>query len=415
MILGAVAALIIGGGTTAIVWAATGQGASAAPITRTVAASLETMEKSVEATGTLTPAVQEDVSFAASGTVTSVRVEAGDTVKKGQTLATVDSLQANADLLQARSDRADARAQLAAVQDAADGTAASDARLAAAESAVEVADQAVADAKEARAGVRLTAPVSGIVTAVGVEVGDAVTGSGSSNSSASGASGSPQGTGASAAGGSSSSSSSSSSSTAQFTIVGTDEWSVAVSLGETEIGRIAVDDQVELATDDGTKLFGTVGEIGKLPSTSSGTAAFPVTIDLTGDTEGLYDGTSVTATIIYERRSDVLTVPSMAVTTADDGTSTVTMVGSDGKESTRTVTVGETSGTLTEITKGLSEGDKVLVTVFTPGASGSGSGGAGSGSGGRGQFPGGELPDFGDGQMPDFGNGQMPSLPGGGQ
>lgn len=402
LILGTVAVLVIAAGTTGVVWATTRQSAQAAPITQTVAASLETLQKTVEASGTLTPTVQEQVSFAASGTVQSVEVEAGDTVEQGQTLATIDSLQADAALLQARANLAEAEAQLASARAEADGSTASNASIAARESVVGVAAQSVSDAEKAAAGVVLKAPVAGLVTSVGVSAGDAVTG-GSGSASVSGG-----GSASSSAPGSSGSSSASSSSgaSAQFTIVGTDSWSVSVTLGETELSLIEVDDQVELETADGARLFGVVSEIGRLPSTTSGTAAFPVVIDVTGETEGLFDGTSVTATIIYERRSEVLTVPSAAVKTADDGTATVTLVDADGTETEQEVTVGEISGDLTEITAGLEEGDQVLVVVFTPGEGNS------SVQSGQGGMPGsGGMPDFGSGEMPDFGS----QIPGGGQ
>lgn len=411
LILGVVAVLVIAAGTTGVVWATTRQSAQAAPITQTVAASLETLQKTVEASGTLTPTVQEQVSFAASGTVQSVEVEAGDTVEQGQTLATIDSLQADAALLQARANLAEAEAQLASARAEADGSTASNASIAARESAVDVAAQSVSDAEKAAAGVVLKAPVAGLVTSVGVSAGDAVTGDSGSASVSGGGSASSAAPGSS--GSSSASSSSASGASAQFTIVGTDSWSVSVTLGETELSLIEVDDQVELETADGARLFGVVSEIGRLPSTTSGTAAFPVVIDVTGETEGLFDGTSVTATIIYERRSEVLTVPSAAVTTADDGTATVTLVDADGSETEQEVTVGEISGDLTEITAGLEEGDQVLVVVFTPGEGNS------SVQSGQGGMPGsGGMPDFGSGEMPDFGGqmpggGQMPSFGGG--
>ncbi len=53
---------------------------------------------------------------------------------------------------------------------------------------------------------------------------------------------------------------------------------------------------------------------------------------------------SVDVEIIYERRTDVLTVPALAVTRADDGTSQVTKVADDGTTQTVTVETGETSG-----------------------------------------------------------------------
>lgn len=429
VIFGVVSVLVIAAGTTAIAWTTTRQSAAAAPITQTVTASLETLEQSVEATGTLTPAVQESVNFLPSGTVTSVSVVAGDTVTVGQQLATVDTLQADANLLQAQANLADAQAELASAQaelasaqEDADGTASSDAKIAAKQAAINVAAAAVTTAEQASAGVTLTAPVAGLVTSVGIEVGDSVTGT-ASTSSSSGSGGSGSGGGASGSSmsgaqtqGSSATSTSSSTTNAQFSIVSTDSWSVSVSLGETEIGLIEADDQVELETDDGTQLFGVVSEIGRLPSTDSGSAAYPVSINVTGETSGLFDGTSVTATIIYERRSDVLTVPSSAVTTAEDGSSTVLKVDADGNTSVQPVTIGEVSGDLTEITEGLEEGDQVQVTVVTPGEGNTGDNAAGMNGSGMpdmsgGGFPGGEMPSGG---FP--GGGEMPSggFPGGG-
>ncbi len=408
VIAGAVAALVICGATTAGVLLFRPDSAQAAPVTQAVAASLETLEKTVETSGTLTPTVQEAVSFAASGTVKSVAVVAGDTVEAGQLLATVDTLRVNAELLQAQADLADAQASLVSEQSSADGTAASSARIAARQAAVTVAEQTVASAEAALAGATLTAPVAGLVTEVNVQVGDAVTGTSGSGSSGSGSAG---GSGQSMGGGSTSSSATSSSSS-QFIIVGTDSWSVSVTLGETEIGLVEAGDQVELATDDGTQLFGIVTEVGLLPSTTSGSVAYPVSIGITGSTEGLFDGTGATVTIIYERRSEVLAVPSSAVTTGSDGTTTVTVVDDSGAESVREVVVGESSGDLTEITDGLAEGELVLVTVFTPGEGNSGESGTDRMSGGMPDFSGG-MPDFGSGEMPDFSQMQGGNMQGG--
>ena len=57
------------------------------------------------------------------------------------------------------------------------------------------------------------------------------------------------------------------------------------------------------------------------------------------------------------------------------------------------MTVGETSGNVTEITKGLTEGDNVVLVVFTPGA-GSGHNNRGTRSG---EFPGGGQGFYGGG------------------
>jgi len=345
--------------------------ASAQPITRTVAASLTTMQKSVSGSGTLTPSVQQDVSFDVSGTVTAVPVAVGQTVTVGQTLATVDTLQLNADLLQAKATLASAQAKL----DAATGTA----QIAAAQAQVDVAQAGVDSAQTAMDGATLTAPVAGLLTAVNLAVGDAVGGSSSGPSSS--------GTGT--------------TSTAQFTIVGTDAWEVDVMVSDADVALVAVGDQAEVTLDGATDpVFGTISEIGLLSTSDSGVAAYPVTVAVTGDQAGLHDGVSADVELVYERRTDVLTVPSLAVTTATDGTTTVKEVDADGKTVEVPVTTGETSGNLTEITEGLAEGDEVVLATFTPGSGGTGRQNQNQ--------QGGDLP--GGGQFPEGG---FPGAPGG--
>lgn len=414
IITAAVVVAVVGGG--AVYWfgfALPAQATSSQPATRTVQASTQTLQKTVSATGTLSPTVSEDVNFLPSGTVTAVNVAAGATVTAGEVLATVDTVSANATLLQAKADLASAQAKLSDAQDSSTGSTADVAAVAAAQAQVTSAQASVDTAQTALDGTTLVAPVAGLVTAVNVAVGDAVTGtsgssSGSGSSASSGSSGTSGSTGGATGGtGTTGSSTSTSTSTAQFTIVGTGSWEVDLTVSASDLKSIAKNDQVELSTSDNDSFFGTVTSIGQLPSTTSGSAAYPVVVSVTGSPENLYDGVSVTAAIVYERRTDVLTVPSAAITTAN-GKSTVTKV-VDGKDVTTDVTVGETSGTVTEITKGLSSGDSVLVTVFTPG-SGAGTGGSTGQTGQTGQQ--GQFPGGGEGFT---GGGEGGQFPGGGQ
>ncbi|GCD18555.1 hypothetical protein CTKZ_01170 [Cellulomonas algicola] len=378
-----VVALAVGAVATGTWWFTLRDPSSAAaeePVTRTVTASLTTMEKTVDGTGTLTPAVQEDVSFAVSGTVTSVAVTQGQTVTAGQTLATVDTLRLDADLLAAKAALATAQARLDDAQDADDGTSTADAQIASAQAQVEVAQAQVDDAQAALADATLVAPVAGLLTVVDLEVGEAVTGSGDSGAT------SPQGGDTTA--------------TAQFTIVGTDAWQVEVGVSDADVALVEVGDQAELTVDgaDGT-VFGTVASVGLLSTSEDGVPSYPVTIAVTGDQEGLHDGVSADVSVVYERRTDVLTVPSMAVSTVD-GQTVVTKVEADGTQVETPVTTGETSDTLTEITDGLTEGDSVVLAVFTPRATQDG--------GGQQSFP---VP--GDGDMV-FQGGPGGVAPGGG-
>lgn len=245
----------------------------------TAQASTATFERTVTTTGTLTPSVREDVSFAASGTVQSVEVAAGDTVEAGQTLATIDTLQLDAALARANADLAQAQADLADARESDDGSDAAEAAVEARESAVAVAQQAYDEAAAAMSDATLTASVGGLVTSVGVAVGDTVGTSSSTGSSGSTGAADQGGAGAmpgTSSGGSTSTSSSGSSDTAAFTIVGTDAWTVEVSVGESDVATIETGDQVEMTSDDlAETVFGTVSEIGRLPSTTQGAVAYP--------------------------------------------------------------------------------------------------------------------------------------------
>src|SRR5450830_114575 len=352
VVLVGVTALVVGAG--GVYWFGLRDDAAAAQTpevtSQAVAASLTTLEKSVTASGTLAPTVQEDVSFEATGTVTSVDVVAGQTVTAGQALATIDTLTLNADLLSAKATLATAKARLADSKDGDDGSDASAAQIAANAAQVEVAAAAVDVATQAMADAVLVAPVDGLLTEVNLTVGQAVTGSGGSGSSA------PVGTGQTSA---------ASTTSAQFVIAGTGSWQIDVTVDDADVALITVGDQAEITIEDVTDMvFGTVTEIGLISTSTSGVAAYPVSIEVTGQPDGVHDGVSGDVAIVYERRTDVLTVPSAAVRTVDGG-SVVTQAGADGKEITTSVTVGETVGDLTEITAGLVEGDEVLVTVVT--------------------------------------------------
>jgi macrolide-specific efflux system membrane fusion protein len=338
--------------------------------TTTVTASLQTMEKSASATGTLTPAVQEDVNFAAAGHVLTVEVAVGDIVTEGQTRATIDTGQLTVTKAQANYNLAQAQQRVDAATTANTGTTTTKAALALAQAQLVTAQQAMDTAAAAMSDATLTAPVTGQVTAVNLAPGDSVTAGASGPVSASG--GGSGGSG----------------STAQFTIIGTDAWIVNTSVAEADIANVTVNEQVTMTADAaGAKIFGTVQSVSAVATASQGSAAFPVVVAVTGTPAGLHDGVSVTASIVYERRTDVLAVPSAAVTTVG-GVATVTKVDDAGKQTTQDVTIGEVNAGFTEITAGLAEGDTVAITVVTNPGTNSRTGNNGN-NGFTGQFPGG--------------------------
>lgn len=372
--------------------------AGAARGQQTVTVGLQTLEESVSATGTLAAVTTTSLAFDASGSVTAVYVEAGDTVAAGDVIATIDTLQLTASLRSAEAQLAQGEAQLANLEDADDGSDSSAAQIASAEAQVVVLQEAVAEAQADMDHASLVADIDGLVTAQPYAVGDVVAGGSTASSSAGAATGS---TGATMG---ATTTASSTSTASGVTIVGQDQWTVSVSLDESEVAQIAEGDQVTFASDDVAESFyGVVASIANLPTTTSGTATYAVELQVTGAVDGLYDGTSVDASIVYLRQVDVLAVPTNAVTTTD-GVSTVTVVDDAGATEEREVTLGDTIGSYTAVLDGLAEGEQLQVTVAT---GGTGSDATGTTDGFRGgmQLPEGmELPE---GFQPPTG-GQMP-------
>lgn len=368
--------------------------ADSAPAQATVATvSTGTFQQTVTGSGTIAPAKQADLDFAVSGRVTSVTVEAGDKVSKGDVLATLDTVSLDAAL-------ASAEAQ----QEAAETTVANDAsetstQRAANDAALASAEADVAQAEDDLDAATLKATFTGTVAAVTVAVGDQA---GSSSSGSSGTSGSSQGST-----GAASTDTATTTSTAAVTLVKPTKFVVDVDIAAADIEQVKEGLQVEITPADATEaIFGTVQDVGRVAETgTSGTATFPVTVAITGAQEDLYSGTTADVSIIVKQIEDVLTVPSQALTTTGDKTY-VTLV--DGSKTTKTaVTVGETYGMSTQVTKGLAEGDQVQIAAVGRARTTGTTGGGGQEQGG---FPGGGA----GGNFPGGGTGGAGGFPGGG-
>ena len=323
-------------------------------------ATVGTQRQTVSATGTIEPAEQADLSFAVSGEVTEVLVKEGDKVTSGQGLAKVDDT-----LLQAQLTAA--QAQLDAAEEKADSD---DASVLSAESDVTAAQEAVDNAT-------LKSTIDGTVVTVGLKVGDRV------------------GTSSGGGGGDNSDST-------QFTVVSTNRFLVDAKIGSEDVDQVKQGMAAQItATGSNEPVEGTITTVGLVASADdSGVATFPVTVDVTGEQEDIYAGSSATVSIVVEERENVLTIPAMALHTEGDTTYVNKVV--DGKAVRTDVKVGETFGMQTEITSGLAEGDQVQVAVAAPTG---GTGNNNQNGGGENVFPGG-------GEMIPGGNGGM--RPGGG-
>jgi HlyD family secretion protein len=141
-----------------------------------------------------------------------------------------------------------------------------------------------------------------------------------------------------------------------------DEVSMTVTVDEDDMTDIGLGSEatVSLTAYPDTVFRGTVSEISDAETDSSGNVTYDVTVTLTGDVSGLFQGMTGDITFISEETADVLYVSRRALIT--DGNDTYVKVRDEnGKVKKIKVTTGFTDGTYTEITGGLSEGDTVLI------------------------------------------------------
>jgi macrolide-specific efflux system membrane fusion protein len=366
---GGVAVVVLAGGGSAGYFLTRNDKAAAATTTTTQTVATGTIRQSVSATGTLAPASEENLNFSVSGEVTKVAVSEGQHVKKGQTLATIDSASLQATVAQAESAVASDEARVD--DDSSNG--ASDTQVAADKAALTAAKNQLASAKSQLASATMTSPITGVVAAVNLTVGESVSGNAASNPNAS----------------SDSSSNDNSSSDPQILVISTNSWLVNATVDATSVGLIKKGNQAQLTvTGASDTVYGTISSIGLVSSSTSGTASYPVVIDVTGSPSGLHDGANVTATLIYKQVSNVLVVPTLALHRNANGGQYVEQV-KNGKTVQTTVRVGIASGGQTQIVSGLSAGDKIIVPQVTLGRGGTGNNGNGNIPRGGFTFPGG--------------------------
>jgi len=356
-------AVLVAGGSVGA-WLATRSPASAspsyiyAPVVRT------TMRQALSSSGTISPATTSTLSFGAQGQVTAVDATVGENVTQGETLATMASATLQAQVAQAEATLAGDQARLSQDED----SGASSAQIAADQATVNVDQSQLDTANAALSGATLTAPIDGIVTTVGYTVGEQVSGGGGGDTGSSGdtggnGDGSSGNTGSGDTGtgtGNGSTGNGDTGSSPSITVVSANDV-IDASVAASVVDKIKTGDQVVISS-EGATASGTVASIGLIADTSSGVATFPVVIDVTGTPSGLYSGASATVSIIYNQLKDVLAVPAAAVQTSPSGKDFVDAV-VNGRQVARDVTTGLTSGGLTQITSGLTAGERVVEDI----------------------------------------------------
>jgi macrolide-specific efflux system membrane fusion protein len=357
-----------------------------------------TVSSTITASGSVAAWREVTADFAVSGTIATVDVALGQAVSEGQQVGSLDPADLDKEvtsaantLTRAKTDLATANAAVAsATADAssADQQTASSAaqELSSAKTQVLDAKDKVADATDAlatananRANAVLLAPFGGIVTAVGGTVG------GSSGSTAASSSTTEAATG-----------STTTSSSGFVTIADTSKMTMTAAIAEADIALVAVGQTANVtfpALADLTAAAN-VTAIAPTGTTSNSVVTYATTITLDSVPAELRLGQTAEVTITtVSSAEDALYVPTAAITTATDGTSTVDVIGDDDAVTTTTVELGVAGDAGTEITSGLTEGQTIVlgeVAATTESDIGTtteqGGFGGGGGAGGTGGF-----------------------------
>lgn len=140
---------------------------------------------------------------------------------------------------------------------------------------------------------------------------------------------------------------------------------VSISLTEIDVPKVTIGDRATITLDAyPDKTFtGKVVSIDTVGSITSGVSTYPTVIKLDTDTTTILPNMAVSATIIVERKKDVLRVPNSSIQQNTDGGSYVQVM-KNKKISNVIVETGLSSDTQTEIVSGLSEGDVVVTATI---------------------------------------------------
>ncbi len=266
--------------------------------------------------------------------VKEVKVKVGDTVAKGDVLATGDTTDLKRNLANANNSLKSAQVSLRAAK-----TALSDAETAnvtatirqakiglySAESQVSQATQDRDAIRTEMAAATLRAPIAGVVTEVNVTAGfDAPSGA--------------------------------------AIVVDSTALQITTDVVESDLADIKVGQTAAVALSAiDADVTGTVSAISPVASgdSTSGVVSFPVTITLTNAPATARAGMSADVTITIQSATNVLTVPAEALR-GTNGNYSVLLLGADGQTQTQAVGVGLITSTTAEITNGLTEGQAVV-------------------------------------------------------
>ena len=304
----------------------------------------------ISAYGNIQMSNREELSFGSGGTVEEVNVEVGDYVAEGDVLARLDTIDLELAVYQAEISLWSAKTSLYTIRQIPGHYYLDEKAL---ENAVTIAEINLEQAEEALEKATIAAPFDGQVIYVGAEAGDELGSGGSDFSLPSGFSGFDlEGL----TGGSSSDSET------MIIIVDPNQAEMTTTIDELDVLYIEKGQSAVITIDalTGMEFTGTVTEVALIPVEQEWVVSYSVTIgiDTVPDLE-LREGLSAVADIFIGHAENVLMVPNRALSTSAGNT--VVQVVTDEDTVERIVQTGLSDGQYTEITFGLSEGEKVLV------------------------------------------------------
>ncbi len=256
--------------------------------------------------------------------------------------------------------------------------------IASAQAQIDNAQIAVDKAEQAVEDTTVRAPVAGTVADVGAVVGQSSASaggsSGSGSSSGSSGSGGSDGSGATAGG----SSTSGSGGSGLITLVNDRAKQVTASVAEADIVKVRAGQSVAVAFPASDKqVSGTVLSVATESTVSNNVVQYDVAVSLPGGDASIRLGQTADVTITTGSHAGVLYVPTSAITTSGATSSVTRRVGET--DQTVQVQTGLVGANGTEIVRGLSQGDQVVLPTGTGGGftfPGAGSGRTGAGTGG---------------------------------
>lgn len=276
------------------------------------------------ATGYLRYVQDEDITTEVSGTVTEIYRLPGDKILKGEPILRLKNDDLDRQVKAAELQLANAEEELALLLDPDDDTIKSQ------ELKVEQAFQKVVNANKNLDSLNVVSPIDGIVTSISVSVGDEL----GEDTSSSGQE--------------------------LLVVCNFDKNYLEISVDELDINKIDFDQTATISIDalSDAVATGKVIGIAQEGSTSNDITTYPITLEV-GYVEGIKGGMSATATIVIDKKENVLAIPAESLITVDDRS--MVRVLENGQIKQKLVKTGLNNGTLVEITEGLNEGDQIIV------------------------------------------------------